>query len=153
VYVFAYSSRTDIPICTKLGMFIPWDQEEISERSKLQKNVLSSGHGEGSFCTRKVTTVEDRRQDPSGFFSARSQKQRPQTQKLPWVRVPAKIFPVIWKLMMIEDRYKQRCLFWRDKRNKCHNHEKISWVWVLVKMVLLYIQNYLQQMIVWRQIN
>jgi hypothetical protein len=26
--LFAYSSRTDIPICTKFGMLSPWDQKE-----------------------------------------------------------------------------------------------------------------------------
>jgi hypothetical protein len=28
ICLFAYSSRKDVPICTKLGMLIPSDQEE-----------------------------------------------------------------------------------------------------------------------------
>jgi hypothetical protein len=51
VCVFAYSSRTEKPICTKLGILIPWDQEEILEGSKLRKIVLSSSPGEDGSCS------------------------------------------------------------------------------------------------------
>jgi hypothetical protein len=50
VCMFAYNPRTDAPICTKLGMHIPWDQEKVSERSKLRKSVLGSKPDEGGFC-------------------------------------------------------------------------------------------------------
>jgi hypothetical protein len=50
VCMFAYNSRTDKLTCTKLGMFIPWNEEEISERTELWKSVLGSKPGEGVFC-------------------------------------------------------------------------------------------------------
>jgi hypothetical protein len=37
----------DKPICMKLGMLVLGDQEEILERSKLRRIVLSSSPGEG----------------------------------------------------------------------------------------------------------
>jgi hypothetical protein len=37
ICMFAYSSRTDTPICTRLGLIMHCDQEEILERSKLRK--------------------------------------------------------------------------------------------------------------------
>lgn len=45
--VFAYSSRIYEPICTKNGMYIPWDQKGISERSKFRRIVQSLSPGEG----------------------------------------------------------------------------------------------------------
>lgn len=39
--MLAYISRIDTPISGKIGMLIPWDQEEILNRSKLRKSVLS----------------------------------------------------------------------------------------------------------------
>jgi hypothetical protein len=47
VCMFDFCSRTDTPICTKLGMLILRNEKEISERSKLQFIVLSSSPGEG----------------------------------------------------------------------------------------------------------
>jgi hypothetical protein len=75
--MFAYSSRTDKPICTKLCMLIPWDEEEILEGSKLRKSVLSSSPGEGGSCSSE--TKHDRRTAPRPelFVSARRlQEQR-----------------------------------------------------------------------------
>jgi hypothetical protein len=60
--MFTYSSRIDKPIFTKLGMLIPCNQEDISERSKLLKIVLSASPGEGSFCSSE--TKHDKRKAP-----------------------------------------------------------------------------------------
>jgi hypothetical protein len=83
VCMFAYSSssRRDKPICTKLGMLIPWDQEE-NIGSKLRKSVLSSIPGEGGSCSSE--TKHDRRTAPRPvlFVSAsRLQEERPRHQK------------------------------------------------------------------------
>jgi hypothetical protein len=48
--MFVKCSRTDAPICTKLGMLVPRNQEQISERPKLRKRVLGSEPGEGGLC-------------------------------------------------------------------------------------------------------
>jgi hypothetical protein len=79
--MFDSSSRTDKPTCTKLGMLIPWDQEENTERSKLRKSALSSSTGEGG--SGSSETKHDRRMAPKPklFVSAR----RLQEQRL-WFR-------------------------------------------------------------------
>jgi hypothetical protein len=60
VCMFAYSSRTETPICT-IGI-IPWDQEEILERSKIRKFVQGSSTGEYGSCSSE--TMHDRRTAP-----------------------------------------------------------------------------------------
>jgi hypothetical protein len=35
--MFAYSSRMDAPMCTKLSVLVPWGQEEILKMSKPRK--------------------------------------------------------------------------------------------------------------------
>jgi hypothetical protein len=65
--MFAYSSRTDVPICTKLCMLIPRIQEENTEGSKLQKSVLSSSLGDGGSSSSE--TKHDRRTAPSNVCS------------------------------------------------------------------------------------
>jgi hypothetical protein len=61
VFMFAYISITDKPICTKLGMLIPWDQEENTGQN-VGKGVLSSSTGEGGSC--RLETKHDRRTVP-----------------------------------------------------------------------------------------
>jgi hypothetical protein len=39
VSMFAYSSRMDKPVCTKLDMHIPLDQKDILERLKPPKKL------------------------------------------------------------------------------------------------------------------
>jgi hypothetical protein len=80
--MFAYSSRMDAPICTKLGMLMPWDQEQILERSKLRNIVLSSSQGNGGSCSSEHK--HDRRTTPRPNMSVstrRLQEQRPQSRK------------------------------------------------------------------------
>jgi hypothetical protein len=74
--MYAYSSRTEKPICTKLGMLIPRDQEEILERSEIRKSVLCSRPGEDVLCSSE--TKHNRKTAPITklFISAsRLQKQ------------------------------------------------------------------------------
>jgi hypothetical protein len=59
VCVFAYSSRTDTPICNKLIMLNPLNQEEILERLKLLKSVLGSKPGEGGFKTVPYSSLSE----------------------------------------------------------------------------------------------
>jgi hypothetical protein len=135
VRLFAYSSKMDIPICTKLGMLIPWDQEENIGESKLRKSVLSSIPGEGGSCSSE--TKHDKRAAPRPKFfisNRRLYKKGHNPEKLFRVRLPAKIFFVPRKLGTIERRHDESCLFWRaDYRNKGQNTEKLSWVRVLTR--------------------
>jgi hypothetical protein len=90
VCLFAYSSRTDTPICTKLGMLISWDQEEIIGGSKLRKSVLSSIPAEGVSCSSE--TKQDRRMAPIPklFVSNRRlQKQRPESRQIVLGSIPS----------------------------------------------------------------
>jgi hypothetical protein len=120
VCIFTYSSWTEKPICTKIGILIPWATEEIFERSKLRKNVLSSNPSEGGSCSSE--TKHDRRtaSRPKLFVSKRRlQKQRPQPRKLHWVRVPVKTVSAARKLSTIENSTDQSFFFWwGDYRNK-----------------------------------
>jgi hypothetical protein len=91
--VFAYSSRTEKPICTKLGMIIHWDEEENIGGSKFRKSVLSSILGKGVFCSSESN--HDIRMVPrQNLFDSerRLQEVRSQILKLSWVRVLVKIF-------------------------------------------------------------
>jgi hypothetical protein len=125
--VFAYSSRMNVPICTKLGMFIPWDQEVILEMSKLRRIVLSSSPGEGGSCSSE--TKHDRRTAPKPKLFAskrRLQKERPQPRKTVLGSSASEDGSVSRKLISIEERRQgQSYLFrWGDYRNRDHNHEK-----------------------------
>jgi hypothetical protein len=81
--LFSCISRTDKPICTKLGMLISWDQKEIVGSSKLRKSVLSSIPAEGVSCSSE--NKHNRRMAPrqkSIFSKGGSQKQRPEPRKI-----------------------------------------------------------------------
>jgi hypothetical protein len=82
VRTFAYSSGTDKPIGTKLGILILWDQEEILERSKLRKSVQSSSPSEGGSCSSETKHNRRTAPRPKLFASTRKlQEQRPQLRK------------------------------------------------------------------------
>jgi hypothetical protein len=51
--MYSYSSRTDLPIFPKFGMFMPQNQENISERQQLKKKKtgLALSPGEDGFCS------------------------------------------------------------------------------------------------------
>lgn len=49
--MFAYSLRMVVPVCSKLGVLMPWEKEEIFRKSKDQKIILSFSAGEGGFCS------------------------------------------------------------------------------------------------------
>jgi hypothetical protein len=83
VCMFPYSSRTDIPICTKLGMLMPSDQEETLERSKLRGTVPSSSPGEGGSHSSGSKHNRKTAPRPKLFISVRRlQEQRPQPRKI-----------------------------------------------------------------------
>jgi hypothetical protein len=87
----AYTSRTDILICTNLGMLIPPDQEENIGGSRLRKSILSSIPGMGGSCSSE--TKHDRRTAPraKSFVSKRRlQKQRSKPQKTVLSLIPDK---------------------------------------------------------------
>jgi hypothetical protein len=124
VCVFAYSSRTDIPVCTKLGMLIPRDKEEILERPNSEKVSWVRNALRVVSVSWKLSTS----QRPRLFLSTRRlQKLRSQIQKLSWVRVPVKMVPVARKLSTIKERRnEQNCLFRRgDYKNKGHIPETL----------------------------
>jgi hypothetical protein len=77
--MFTNISKTNVPVCVKLGMLIPHEQEETLERSELQKIVPCWGSGEGGSCG--LETKNDRRTMPRPklFISLRRlQEQMPQ---------------------------------------------------------------------------
>jgi hypothetical protein len=88
--MFAYSSRTATPIRTKLGMLIPLDQKEISERSELRKDVLSAGPGEGGSCI--STTKQDKKNGAKARVVCFGRDKGHNPKKLSSVRVTVKIF-------------------------------------------------------------
>jgi hypothetical protein len=80
--MFAYSSRTDTPICSKLDILIPWDQKEILGRSKVRKIVLNSSPGEGDYSSSETKQGRRTEQRTELFVSARRlQEIRSQTRK------------------------------------------------------------------------
>jgi hypothetical protein len=58
-------------------------------------------------------------------------------ERVSWLRVLVRVVPVAWKLSTTEEWCQdQNCLFWWvDYRNKGRNPEKLSWVWLPVKVV------------------
>jgi hypothetical protein len=101
VCMFAYSSRKDKPVHTKLRMRIPWNQQEILERSKLRNKALSLNPVEGSFYSSE--TKHDRRLNL--FVSAKMlQKQGHNSEKLSWVRVPTNMYSVARKLSKVKEQ-------------------------------------------------
>jgi hypothetical protein len=86
--MFAYSSRTDILICTKLDILISRDHEEISERSKHRKSVLSSSPSEDCSVARKLNTIEERCQDQSYLFRRRDYRSKGNNPKCVLVLSP-----------------------------------------------------------------
>jgi hypothetical protein len=59
ICMFPYSLRGAPPVCHRLGVLMPWNQENFLERSKLQKSVLGLSPGEDDFC--KSETKNNRR--------------------------------------------------------------------------------------------
>jgi hypothetical protein len=132
------SSRTDIPICTKLGMLIPWDQEENTGRSKLRKSVLSSSPVEGNSCSSETKHNRKTAPRPKLFASkSRLQKQRPQPRQTflgsspgedgfcSWVTTHDRRTTSRPKLFVLAERLQQ----------KRPQPRKMSWVLTSVKVV------------------
>jgi hypothetical protein len=62
--------------------------------------------------------------------------------KQSWVQLLVKMFSLPLKLIMVKHTLDQHCLFCHGHyRYKTRNSDKVSWVRVLVKMVLLYVEN------------
>jgi hypothetical protein len=81
VSVFAYSSRMDTPVCSKLGMLIFWNKEEILEGQKLRKNILGLSLSEGGSCSSETEHNRSMAPRPKLFVSASIlQEQRPQPE-------------------------------------------------------------------------
>jgi hypothetical protein len=66
VCVLGYSSRKGVPICTTIGMLIPWSEKGLSERSKFQKSVLGLKPCEDGL--RILETMRDTRMSPRTKF-------------------------------------------------------------------------------------
>jgi hypothetical protein len=126
--MFAYSLRTDTPICTKLGMRVLWNQEEVLERSKPEELPWVRNPVTVSVSW-KLSNIEECRQDRRCLFRRGNCRNRGSTtQKYgSWVRVLVKIVSIAGKLSMIEERRReQNCLFRRgDYRNKGHRPETV----------------------------
>jgi hypothetical protein len=105
------SSRTDKPICTKLGIFIPWGQKYISERSILWNIVLNSSPCEDGSCRSEIKHDIRTALGPNIFVSKRRfQEQRPHPGEVSWVRVAVR-----WIL----PAYSQRPVFTSVHSSKC----------------------------------
>jgi hypothetical protein len=136
--MFAYSSRTDSPICSKLGMLIPWDQKDILGRPN-SGNVTWVRVLERSVpVARKLSTIEERRKDQNCLFrrgNYRNEDQNP--ENLSCIRVPVKTV-----LCSSETKHDRRTaqkpkLFvsagkLQERRSQTR---KLSWVRVLVKIL------------------
>jgi hypothetical protein len=81
-----------------------WYQEEILERLKLRKSVLSSSPSEGGSCTSEIKHDRRTAPRPKLFVSKRRlQEQRPQPQKSVLGSSPGENVFVAWKLSTIEE--------------------------------------------------
>jgi hypothetical protein len=126
----SYSSRTDEPIYTKLGMHVPWDQERILERSKLQKSILISRPSEGR--SGSSETNHDRGTAPKPKLIAskrRLQKQGHNSEKTALGSIPGED-----GFCSYETKYdtrmapRQSCFFRLGYyRNEGHNSETPTW--------------------------
>jgi hypothetical protein len=131
--LFAYSSRTDVPICTKLGMLIPWDQEE---NWNSWNSVLSSIPGEGGSCSSE--TKHDRRKAPRPklfVLKRRLQELRPQPRNIILGSSPDK--DVFSTSETKQDRMAQRTTFFvsTSRLQELRSQTLIlSWVRVSVNM-------------------
>jgi hypothetical protein len=75
-------------------MFIPRDKEEILERLKLRKILLSSSSAEGGFCSWE--TKRDRRKVPKPLFRRTDQRNISiSTKNVSWVRVLMRMIYVV----------------------------------------------------------
>jgi hypothetical protein len=84
-----YSSRTDIPICTKLGTLISWDQEVITGGSKL-RNVSWVRFPLRVFpVARKISTIGMTPRPKLIVSKRRLQKQRPELRKIVRGSIPS----------------------------------------------------------------
>jgi hypothetical protein len=89
VCMFANSSRTDIPICTKVSMLMHCDKEEI-EMPKLRKSILSSRPGKGGSGSSE-TKHDSRTARWPTFFCFGENITVTETTNLSWVRIPVKM--------------------------------------------------------------
>jgi hypothetical protein len=62
VCMLAYSSRRNVPTCTRLGSLIPRDQKENTDRQNSEKNSIP---GEGDLRSSELSTIEECRQEQS----------------------------------------------------------------------------------------
>jgi hypothetical protein len=118
--------------CTKLGMLLPWDREEILKGSKLRRSVLRAVS-----VAQKLITTEERRQDQSCLFQKRDYRNKgPNPENMSCVLVPVKVVYVAWKLSTIEKRCQDQSCWFRlgCYRNKRYKSEKLSWVRVPMKI-------------------
>jgi hypothetical protein len=93
--LFAYSSRTDEPICAKLGTLIPWDQEENIGGPELREVSWVRFPVRAFPVARKLNTIEEWRLDQSCLFRRGDYRNKNQNPgKLSWVRFPAKTVSV-----------------------------------------------------------
>jgi hypothetical protein len=113
VCMLNYSARTDALICTKLGMLIPFDQEEILERQNSEKMSCVRVPVGKVTTAQKLSTIEKQRKCQSCLFRRGDYRNEGQNAKnLSCVRVPVKMVYVARKLRTIEKRHQhQSCLF------------------------------------------
>jgi hypothetical protein len=89
--MFAYGSRTAIPIPPKLGKIIYWNQKKISERSEFRRSVLGLSPSEEGFCITEIK--QDKRRAPRTklFFYSDYRNKGHKSENIPWLRVLVQI--------------------------------------------------------------
>jgi hypothetical protein len=111
LFILTNNSRTNKPICTKLGTLIPWDQEEI----ETPKNCPEFKSWWGPVPVARKLSVVKKTVPRLKFFVwrkyYRSEGYNP--KRASWVRVPARVDPVDWKRSTIKERLQdQGRLLW-----------------------------------------
>jgi hypothetical protein len=133
--MFAYSSRTEITIYTKLGNASSLRLKRYFR--KVWKSVLSSSPFESGSCSSETKHDGRTAPRPKLIVSKRKlRKQIPEPRKTVLWPSPGEDIFVARKLSTIEEQGQdQSCLFRRrDYRKKDHNFQKVYWVLASVKV-------------------
>jgi hypothetical protein len=121
VCVFAYSSRTEQPIYTKLGILVASDQRRFYKGQNPGKLSCVRVSARAVTVAERLRTIEEPRPDQSCLLRRgdyRNKYHNP--EKSSWICVPVKIVSVARRPITIQEwRQDQSCLFQRgDYRNK-----------------------------------
>jgi hypothetical protein len=129
--MYACSSRMNKSICRKLGTRMPWNKEEMLEKSELRKSVMVRVVS----VARKLLTIEDRCQDQSYLFRRGDYRDKATTPKIcsGWSRVKNGFFSSETKHFITAPWPKLLASAGRSQKQG-HNSENLYWVRVPVKI-------------------